>query len=54
MGDVDKEKPIGEADCAVVFLVSLKAGKTRLQTELTDEQGECWGAYYVYVKRIGD
>ncbi|MCZ6633934.1 MAG: hypothetical protein O7G87_11055, partial [bacterium] len=54
VGDVIEEKPIGEHDCAVVFEARLQTGKTRLQTELVDEQGKCWGAYYVYVKRIGD
>lgn len=36
---------------AVTFNVDLKAGKTRLQTWLIDQQtGKSRGAYYVYVK----
>ena len=52
IADVDLTKPVGENAAAVTFEVQLKAGKTRLQTWFTDENGASRGAYYVYVKRV--
>jgi len=52
IADVNLTKPVGENDCAVTFRVKLKAGKRRLQTWFTDDKGQSWGAYYVYVKRL--
>ena len=49
---VNVTKPIPEGAHAVTFRVRLKAGKTRLQTWLTDDKGQSRGAYYVYVKRL--
>jgi hypothetical protein len=50
IGDVDQLKPIGEGDCSVTFTVPLKAGKTQLQTWLTETGGTQRGAYFVDVK----
>ena len=49
---VDVSKPISKDAHAVTFKVQLKAGKTRLQTWFTDDEGTSRGAYYVYVKRL--
>ncbi len=51
IADVDITKPVSAGARAVTFEVKLKAGKTRLQTWFTNNQGESWGAYYLYVKR---
>ncbi len=37
---------------AVTFRIKLEAGKTRLQTWFTDDEGTSRGAYYVYAKRL--
>ncbi|MHC4477178.1 MAG: arylsulfatase [Planctomycetota bacterium] len=37
---------------AVTFRTKLRAGKAKLQTWFTDENGQSRGAYYVYVKRL--
>ena len=52
IADVDMTAPIPENACEVTFQLSLKAGKTRLQTWFTDSQGTSRGAYFVYVKRL--
>ncbi len=52
IADVDMTQPIPEGAHEVSFRVQLKAGKTRLQTWFTDDEGASRGAYYVYVKRI--
>jgi len=52
IGDVDVSQPVPKYASAVTFRVKLRAGKTRLQTWFTDENGESRGAYYVYVKRL--
>ena len=36
----------------VIFTFRLKAGETRLQTYLTNEDGFEVGAYYIYANRI--
>ena len=52
VGDIDDEQSVGEGDRAVVFRMCLRAGSTRVQTWLVDEDGTERGAYYVYVRRI--
>jgi len=52
IADFDQTKPIAKGASAVNFRTRLKAGKTRLQSWLIDENGESRGAYYVYVKRL--
>jgi len=49
---VDVTKQVPKDALGVTFQVKLKAGKTRLQTWFTDDEGESRGAYYVYVKRL--
>ena len=53
IGPVDLAQPIPPDAPAVTFRVELAAGKTELQTWLTNEaSGESRGAYYVYVERV--
>jgi arylsulfatase A-like enzyme len=52
IADVDVSIPVSKDARAAVFQVSLKAGKTTLQTWLIDNDGTSRGAYYVYVKRL--
>ncbi len=52
VADVDVSRPISKEDRAVTFRVKLKAGKTRLETWFTDNEGTSRGAYYVYAKRL--
>jgi len=52
IADVDLTKPIPESATAVRFEVKLKAGKTRLQTWFTNDNGQSRGAYYVYLNRL--
>jgi len=52
VADVDITRPVPAEAHAVTFQVKLDAGKTRLQTWLTDDQGASRGAYYVYAKRL--
>jgi len=52
IADVDVSQPIASGATAATFQLSLQAGKTRMQTWFTDEQGASRGAYYVYVKRL--
>ncbi len=52
IADVDETEPVAADAVEVRFHVRLKAGKTRLQTWFTDDNGESRGAYYVYVKRL--
>jgi len=52
VADLDLTQPVPADAAAVTFEVRLKAGKTRLQTWLTDDDGVSRGAYYVYVKRL--
>ena len=52
VADKDLTRPVpADAHC-VTFQVELKAGNTRLQTWLTDDNGTSRGAYYVYAKRL--
>ena len=51
---IDEAKLVASGDKSVSFRVSLKAGKTRLQTWLYDKNGkELCGAYYVRANRLG-
>jgi arylsulfatase A-like enzyme len=49
---IDVSQPIGPSTTAVSFRVDLKPGKARLQTWLTDKDGDSHGAYFVEVKRL--
>jgi len=50
----DEAKPVVSGDKSVTFTVTLKAGKTRLQTWFYDKDGrKLCGAYYVRVNRLG-
>ena len=48
----DLTKPIPADAHYVTFRLRLKAGKTRLQSWLTDNKGASRGAYYIYAKRL--
>ncbi len=50
--DFDESRPIPEDSKSVTFRVHLKGGDADIQTWLTTEEGNSWGAYYVTVKRI--
>jgi len=52
IAEADVTKPIPKDAHAVTFRVRLKAGKARLQTWFTSDEGESRGAYYAYVKRL--
>jgi arylsulfatase A-like enzyme len=52
VGDLDVSKPVAQQDHAATFRIKLKAGKTRLETWFTDDEGNSRGAYYVYAKRV--
>ncbi len=49
--DIEQEKDMKPSDAFASFKLKLKAGKTMLQTWLTDEKGTERGAFFVYVKR---
>ena len=52
VADVDLNMPVPRDAHAVTFQAKLKAGKTRLETWFTDDDGTSRGAYYVYAKRL--
>jgi hypothetical protein len=52
IADVDVTRPVPKDARAVAFQVRLQAGKARLQTWFTDDEGASRGAYYVYAKRL--
>jgi len=52
VADEDLTRPVPHDAHSVTFRVELKAGKTRLQTWLTGDNGTSRGAYYVYAKRF--
>jgi hypothetical protein len=52
VGDYEADKPVPPDAESVAFSCELQAGETRLQTYLTDEEGNSIGAYYVYVERL--
>jgi arylsulfatase A-like enzyme len=55
VADFDQTQPIGPEAREVKFRVQLKAGKTRVQAWFVNglDDGRTFGAYYVYVKRLG-
>ncbi len=58
VGAFDKDRPIGQDACEVVFRVPLKTGSTRLQAWFVDGSGnvgaQTWGVYYVAARRVAD
>ena len=53
IGGIDVTRPVGPADKAAVFRVTLKAGPAALQGSFIDPAGKTrCGAYYAYVKRL--
>jgi uncharacterized sulfatase len=53
VGDTDQTKPVDPSALAVAFDIELAAGRTQLQTWLTDAAtGKARGACYVVVKRL--
>ncbi|MHC4680832.1 MAG: arylsulfatase [Planctomycetota bacterium] len=52
VADADLSMPVPKDAHAVTFRAKLKAGKTRLQTWFTEDNGASRGAYYVYAKRL--
>jgi len=52
IGGVDQTQPVADRAVGVTLRVELKAGPTRLQTWLSDEEGNARGAYYAYVRRL--
>jgi len=52
IADADEIIDIPDGASDATFTVQLKAGKTRMQTWLTNGNGVSRGAYYVYVKRV--
>jgi len=52
VADKDLNLPVAQDAHYVTFRTELKAGSTRLQTWLTDDNGTSRGAYYVYAKRL--
>jgi arylsulfatase A-like enzyme len=52
IGTLEQTKPVPADATAVRFEAELKAGKTRLQTWLTDKNGAAHGAYYVEVRYL--
>jgi len=51
IGDVDETQPVADEAVGVTFRVELKAVPTKLQTWLSDDDGNARGAYYAYVRR---
>jgi len=51
---VEAAAPVAADAKEVVLRVKLPAGGTTLQTWLTDEKGKSSGAYFVYVKYVGE
>ena len=54
VNDTEKSLPIPAGAKSVDFTLPLRAGKDRLETQLTDAQGTSRGAYYVTAERLGD
>ena len=50
--DVDLSQPVPAGATKTTFTVSLRPGKTRLQTWLTMPDGRERGAYFVYARRV--
>jgi len=55
VGNIDESIAVTDKMKAAIFTVHLKAGNTCLMTWLSDEESkESRGAYYVYIRRLGD
>ena len=52
IADVNLAKGIPAGATSVTLTADLKAGKTRLQTWLTQADGQSRGAYFVEVRRV--
>lgn len=52
IGEIGDIKKVKKGDSSVMFKVKLKKEKSIIQTWMTDEKGNEWPAYYVYIKRI--
>ena len=52
IGPIDQSQSIADGARQVTFRVRLEAGKMKLQTWLTADDGVSRGAYFVYVRRI--
>ena len=52
IGDQEQSRMVTKDEKGVIFTFRLKAGETRLQTYLTNEDGFEVGAYYIYANRI--
>jgi arylsulfatase A-like enzyme len=52
VGETDETKAVPVGSASVTFPVKLPAGKTRLQTWLTEKDGTSRGAYFVEVKWV--
>ena len=52
IGDREWSRPVTAADKGITFEVNLQPGDTRLQSWLTDTDGNSWGAYYVYLEQL--
>lgn len=48
----EEARPIAPEDKGIAFEMDLPAGEARLQTYLSDAEGQSIGAYYVYVTRV--
>ena len=53
VADVDQTVPVGPADNAAVFKVTLPAGATKLKAQFIDAKGKAAGAFYVYANYLG-
>jgi arylsulfatase A-like enzyme len=54
VGEVERKVKVPDKATAVSVELGLKAGKTRLQTWLTEKDGTQRGAFYVEVRRLGE
>jgi arylsulfatase A-like enzyme len=53
IGAFDETRPVKTTDKAITLDIELNTGRVNLQTWITDDQGNSWGAYYVYIERLG-
>lgn len=54
IGERIVEQPVSEADKEAVFEIEIPEGRTYFQTWFVDVEEEAFGAYYVYIKKLGD
>jgi hypothetical protein len=52
VGAFDETRPVKPTDNAITFDVEFDVGRVNLQTWLITDEGESWGAYFVYVERL--